>query len=102
MAGLTFARSSNGFVIDAREAWRLRPTRDTPHYDSRSCPKKTSDGALLGRRFECVNEFPKRAREDQLWVKVAASVIGAIMVMERGLSVPEYEPEPLPAQLVKL
>src|SRR5204862_36302 len=33
--------------------------------------------------------FPNRARDDQLWVKVAASVMGPIMVMERGLSGPE-------------
>src|SRR5580765_8161899 len=39
---------------------------------------------------------------DQLWIKVAASVIGPIMVMERGLSVPEYEPVPLPVQVLKL
>jgi hypothetical protein len=43
-----------------------------------------------------------RAREDQLWVKVAVSVIGPSMVMERGLSGPEKEPEPLPVQLLKL
>ena len=38
----------------------------------------------------------------QLRVKVAASVIGPPIVIEAGLFVPEYEPVPLPLQLVKL
>ena len=38
----------------------------------------------------------------QLCVKVAASVIGPPIVIEAGLFVPEYEPVPLPTQLVNL
>jgi hypothetical protein len=33
--------------------------------------------------------FPSQTREDQLWVKVAVSLIGAFIVMEAGLFVPE-------------
>jgi hypothetical protein len=49
-----------------------------------------------------LGEVPKRARKDQLWVKVAVSLIGPSIVMETGLLVPEKEPEPLPVQLLKL
>ena len=34
-------------------------------------------------------------------MKVAFSVIGPFMVIEAGLFVPEYEPEPVPVQLLK-
>ena len=37
-----------------------------------------------------------------LWVKVAISVIGPLIVTEAELFVPEYEPVPLPVQLLKM
>jgi hypothetical protein len=35
-------------------------------------------------------------------VKAAVSVIGPLIVIEAGLLVPEYEPVPLPVQLLKV
>lgn len=48
------------------------------------------------------NYFPNALPINQLWVKLAASVIGLLIVIETGLVVPENDSVPVPLQLVKL